>query len=243
MWTREDLKNRAKGDLRGNYWKAFLVSLLILIVGGSHYGISYSGAGGNSSSDIIYVDFFYPYAYILIAIIVFILAIAILRILIGYIFEVGGRKYFIQLAEGDSELKFLMYGFRESRYFNIVLTMLLRGVYLFLWFLLFIIPGIIKSYAYRMVPYILADNPDIGYNRAIELSNQMTDGQKFEIFVLDLSFIGWFILGLLLLGIGTFFVNPYVDATNAELYLSLRERAIRAGLTTPEELNLVNVQK
>ena len=93
-------------------------------------------------------------------------------------------------------------------------------------------------YAYRMVPYILADNPNIGHRRAIDLSNQMTMGEKFEIFVLDLSFLGWYLLGVLAFGIGVLFVQPYYDATNAELYFELRQQALDRGLTTAEELRL-----
>jgi uncharacterized membrane protein len=89
------------------------------------------------------------------------------------------------------------------------------------------------------VPYIVADNPDIGSKRAIELSNQMTKGEKWRMFVLDLSFIGWYLLGFLAFVIGTLFVMPYEDATKAELYLHLRERAVDRGLTSLDELNLI----
>ena len=78
----------------------------------------------------------------------------------------------------------------------------------------------------------------IGHRRAIDLSNQMTMGEKLDIFVLDLSFIGWYLLGALALGIGVLFVQPYYDATNAELYFKLREQAIDRGITSPEELTL-----
>jgi uncharacterized membrane protein len=89
-----------------------------------------------------------------------------------------------------------------------------------------------------MVPYILADNPDMGYKRAINLSKQMTKNEKLKIFVLDLSFLGWFILGGLLFGIGILFVQPYYDATNEELYLKLREKALKNNMTTESELRL-----
>jgi uncharacterized membrane protein len=92
-----------------------------------------------------------------------------------------------------------------------------------------------------MVPYILADNPNIGYARAIELSNQMTKGNKFRIWVLDLSFIGWYILGLLAFVIGIIFVIPYVNSTNAELYIELRKNAFRNGLCTYKELNIAEI--
>ncbi len=135
---------------------------------------------------------------------------------------------------------YLGYCFKKGSYFGVLVTMLLRSIYTFLWFLLLIIPGIVKEYAYSMVPYILADNPDIGAERAIQLSNRMTDGEKWDMFVLDLSFIGWYIVGALALGIGVLFVNPYVDATKAELYLTLRKKAIDNRLTSYEELNIVS---
>ncbi|MNE91711.1 hypothetical protein D3C80_1893560 [compost metagenome] len=89
-----------------------------------------------------------------------------------------------------------------------------------------------------MVPFILADNPNIGYRRAVDLSKQMTRGHKFRIFVLDLSFLGWIFLGLLVFFIGVLFVLPYINATKAELYLALRQQALKEGLTTEEELRL-----
>jgi uncharacterized membrane protein len=87
-----------------------------------------------------------------------------------------------------------------------------------------------------MVPYILADNPNIGSKRAIELSRNMTMGHKWDMFVLDLSFIGWYLLGLLALGVGILFVMPYENATNAELYLVLRNNATTSGYCSSGEL-------
>ncbi len=87
-----------------------------------------------------------------------------------------------------------------------------------------------------MVPYILADNPNIGHKRALELSTRMTDGEKFKIFVLDLSFIEWYILGTLAFFIGVIFVWPYQFTTNAELYMELRKQAIEGRLCSYEEL-------
>ncbi|MGN7763818.1 DUF975 family protein [Paenibacillus sp. 22594] len=122
-------------------------------------------------------------------------------ILIGSPLKVGSLRYFKQSAEGEVRMGNIGYAFNKERYWAIVLTMLWSGFLNFLWFLLLIIPGIIKSYAYSQVPYILAGNPNIGYKRAVELSRQMTHGHKFNMFVLDLSFIGWILLGLLALGI------------------------------------------
>ncbi len=233
-WNRAELKARAKGDLSGSYWYAFLVSLLITITGGSHH---WGGGGGSAggSSGVGSDEFSLGMAVLVIFVVI--IAIAI-RVFVGFALEVGGRKFFIKLPSGQNDLGYIGYGFQHSRYYNIVVTMLLRGIYLIFWTLLLIIPGIIKMYAYRMVPYILADNPNIAHSRAIELSNQMTMGEKFDIFVLDLSFIGWYLLGALALGIGVLFVQPYYDATNAELYFKLKEKALAGGITTPEELTL-----
>ena len=116
--------------------------------------------------------------------------------------------------------------------------MLLRSIQLFLWFLLLVIPGIVKSYEYRMVPYILAENPRIGAKEAIQLSRRMTDGSKFSMFVLDLSFLGWILLGLLACFVGVLFVQPYVDMTMAELYIDLRKNALEKGLCVPADFAL-----
>lgn len=96
------------------------------------------------------------------------------------------------------------------------------GLYIFLWSLLFIIPGIVKAYQYRMVPYILADRPELDQKEVFALSKQMMDGEKWNAFVLDLSFLGWHILGIITAGIlEIFYIAPYVNLTNAQLYLTL----------------------
>ncbi|WNS45566.1 DUF975 family protein [Paenibacillus sp. MMS20-IR301] len=159
-------------------------------------------------------------------------------ILIGSPLTVGAMHYFKRSAEGEVRMGNVGYSFNKDRYWSIVLTMLWRGFLNFLWFLLLIIPGIVKAYAYSQVPYILSDNPNIGYNRAVELSKEMTRGHKFRMFVLDLSFLGWILLGLLALGIGVLFVQPYINATKAELYLELRHNALTYNLTNEHELRL-----
>jgi uncharacterized membrane protein len=238
MWTRAMIKGRAKEVLSLNYWKAFLVSLVLLLAGGHHS----SGGSNGSNSNVNWgpfnqVDESIFWTVVIIVAIVAII-IFVLRIFLGYALEVGGRKFFVRAAEGETNMGYLGYCFKDQRYLGVLVTMLLRSIYTFLWTLLLIIPGIVKSYAYRMVPYILADNPSIGHNRAIQLSSEMTHGEKMDMFILDLSFIGWYLLGALALGIGILFVNPYADATNAELYLILRKNAIERGITSYEELNV-----
>ena len=136
--------------------------------------------------------------------------------------QVSCQSFFICNSEGHGDLNNLERGFQPNWGGN-VKTMFLRDLFLFLWSLLFIIPGIIKGYSYRMVPYILADHPEMSGTEVITLSRQMMNGNKWRAFVLDLSFIGWDILSLLTLGIlGIFYVNPYRHSTNAELYQALK---------------------
>ncbi|AIQ58389.1 DUF975 family protein [Paenibacillus borealis] len=246
MWDRKELKRRAKNVLRSSYWKAFVVSLLLVFLGeGSGLPGFNRNMGSSARSEISSsgLDFDWnvlgPFLLIALLVVGIIAVIGIaFYILIGSPLKVGSFCYFKQSAEGEVRMGNVGYAFNKERYWAIVVTMLWRGFLNFLWFLLLIIPGIVKSYAYSQVPYILADNPHIGYNRAVELSKQMTHGHKFSMFVLDLSFIGWILLGLLALGIGVLFVQPYINATKAELYLELRHHALSYNLTTAHELRL-----
>jgi uncharacterized membrane protein len=105
------------------------------------------------------------------------------------------------------------------------------------------IPWINRSYAYRQTRWILGDNPRIGFRRALRLSRQMMKGHKFDTFVLDLSFIGWYILGLLAFVIGIIFVAPYYRATQAELYAVLRRNAVNQGLATMEDFGFLAISQ
>lgn len=147
---------------------------------------------------------------------------ALMKLLVFNPLEIGCRGFFARNTELPAELGEMRRGFKPS-YGRNVGGMFLRDLFIFLWSLLFIIPGIIKAYSYRMVPYILADDPSIGGKDAITASRQMMDGHKWNTFVLDLSFIGWGILSVLTLGIlGIFYVHPYKASTDAELYETLK---------------------
>ena len=136
--------------------------------------------------------------------------------------EVGIRRFFTQNLNQSASVKEITYAF-DSNYKNIAKTMFYRDLYTFLWSLLFIIPGIVKAYEYRMVPYLLAENPMMSKEEAFAASKQMMDGQKWRTFVLDLSFFGWILLSGFTCGIlSIFYVNPYVFSTEAALYERLR---------------------
>lgn len=140
-------------------------------------------------------------------------------------FQLGSKKFFVDNHNEDinPSLGGLVISFK-GHYANTVKIMFLRDLYETLWSLLFIIPGIIKSYEYMMVPYILAENPDIDSREAFRQSKALMTGNKWKAFVLTLSFIGWTLLDGLTCGIlGIFYVNPYMAQTYAELYFALKE--------------------
>lgn len=100
---------------------------------------------------------------------------------------------------------------------------IITGFFVFAWSLLFIIPGIVKGYAYSMAPYILADNPDMTAREALKESKRITNGHKGELFVLTLSFIGWILLVPLTAGLITIWLAPYAHATFANYYLAMKD--------------------
>ena len=141
--------------------------------------------------------------------------------------EVGGRRFFAVNDKEPARVGELGFAF-DSRYMNIVKTMFFRDLFLFLWSLLFIIPGIIKSYSYMLVPYILGDHPDMDAQDAITLSRSMMRGNKWRAFVLQLSFLGWWILSLFTLGLlGVFYVRPYENAAEAAMYQAIKAQTLQ----------------
>lgn len=147
----------------------------------------------------------------------------LLRIFVRNPILYGGHRFFLSGTEGEVRFGELWTGFDAGRYTKVVYTMFSKDLSIFLWSLLLLIPGIVKSYEYCMVPYILADEPDLTKDEVMERSKKLTEGHKMEIFVLGLSFLGWHILGSIFWNLGDIFVEPYVLATEAQLYLKLKE--------------------
>lgn len=114
-----------------------------------------------------------------------------------------------------------------------IITGILYSVFIALWSMLLIIPGIIKSFSYAMTFYIKNDHPEYSANDAITESRRMMDGHKMEYFILQLSFIGWWIVGALCLGVGTIWVQSYVSAANAIFYEELKANYIPAATFGP----------
>ena len=137
--------------------------------------------------------------------------------------KVGCMKFFKDAGRTRQyELGSIGFSFSKN-YMNIVKIMFMYLLRVFLWSLLLIIPGIIKSYEYRMIPYIISDNPEISTEEAFRISKEMMTGNKWHTFLFDLSFLGWIILSLFTCGILLiFYVDPYIAASEAELYLTLK---------------------
>lgn len=113
-------------------------------------------------------------------------------------------------------------GFKSFEQFKQLFVLeFVSGLIIGLWSLLFVIPGIVKAYSYSMAIYIRIDHPEYDWKKCLEESRKMMDGKKWTLFIQDLSFIGWLIVGCLCFGIGVLFVYPYVLAARAQFYRSI----------------------
>ncbi len=152
--------------------------------------------------------------------------------------SVGLYKFFLDNSDNPSARltrSNIGLGF-SNHYMNFVGAIIATELFTFLWTLLLIVPGIIKLLEWRMVRYILAENPEMSGADARALSSEMMDGNKWDAFVLDLSFIGWTLLGAITLGIGNIiWTNPYHAATNTELYLALKSSRFKTDNNDAEE--------
>lgn len=222
MWNRVELKTNAKEILKAKYWKAVLVAFIASALTGAS---SYTSAGSSNSDEIgDLLTSFSP--QLIIAIVGIIVFSALIGIAISIFLEnpllIGCYKFFINCKKDGENLNDIVMTFKNG-YMNVVLTEFLRGLFTFLWSMLFVIPGIIKGYEYMMIPYLLADNPQMDREEAFAKSKEMMDGNKWKAFVLDLSFFGWGLLSACTCGIlYIFYVGPYIHLTKAELYHALK---------------------
>ncbi|MCM1174592.1 MAG: DUF975 family protein [Blautia sp.] len=249
-WTRKELKERAKEALRRNYWKAVFVSFIFLLLSGgasSSAASSHTNDGkGERVNALIAVEeraldgigdsierslgrlgearvvFLAAFAIVM-AVIFFIVVIVWLAADVFLVnpLWVGAQRFMLKSVDDRADISELGYTF-DHHYLNGVKTMFMRDLHVFLWALLFIIPGIYRKYQYYMVDFILAENPDMPYREVLAYSRKMMDGQKWDAFVLDLSFIPWQMLSFFTCGISEIaFVKPYINLTRAALYRAL----------------------
>ncbi|MEE3419893.1 MAG: DUF975 family protein [Lachnospiraceae bacterium] len=238
-WKRSAIKADGKAAMKRSYWPYVVVSLILAFITGGGAGLNAGsqaadrGDAGSAWADIesIFTDTETDWAIVAatllaigaVAVIMGIVSVA-LRIFAFNPLEVGCRSFFILGRSAKTSVEQVGAGF-TGNYWNVVKIQFFRALFTFFWSLLFVIPGIVKSYEYRMIPYILADNPNLSQREAFRLSREMMKGQKWKTFVFDLSFIGWALLGLLTFGIlYVFYLHPYYNASCAELYVALRDR-------------------
>lgn len=197
-------KNRALSALE-NKWGNFVA---ITFVYGFIIGITQILSGDKDSPAILH----------LIGLVLFILALPLTW---------GYQTLFLGAVRGgEATAKDMFEGYNKELFSRVLTTTLLYYVYVFLWSLLLLIPGCIKSYSYAMTPYILKDNPEMKNNAAIEESMRMMDGHKLELFILDLSFIGWALLSLLTCGVGFLWLVPYMNMARVNFYEDLKKASV-----------------
>ena len=236
MWERSELKRKAKNVLNTTYWSSVLVCFILSALGGFGGRAGSAGSSGNSYTEGLEHTLDQLTSGQLLAILAVVAAIVIgasviglvLRIFVMNPLEVGAMRYFMESREQKSSVGCLGYAFKNN-YMNKYNWNQNQFDAL--------VPGIIKSYEYRMIPYIMAENPEISHQDAFRLSKEMMDGEKWNAFVLDLSFILWCLLGAVTCGLAlVFYVAPYIQHTNAELYAVLREKVLINGVSNTYEL-------
>lgn len=144
--------------------------------------------------------------------------------LIGGVLELGYAEFLLKQHDGR-ETRFGDLFSQFDRFGTGFAQNFLRGLYIALWSLLLVIPGIVKSYAYAMTPFILAENPNMSASQAIRASQELMDGHKSELFILNLTFLGWDLLAALTLNLGNLALNPYKNAAHAAFYRQIQAEA------------------
>ena len=215
--TYREIRQTARENLRGNYWLSVLVAFVAVLLGAILTGGTIFRVDVDAEVIHRLPRFIVRYLAIMGSISGF---FALVQFIIGGTVQLGYAKYLLkQHDHAGFDIHDLFSQF--DRFGQGFAQKFLRGLYVALWSLLFIIPGIVKGYAYSMTPFIMAENPDMSANDAITASRQLMDGHKGELFMLDLTFFGWGLLAALTLNIGYIFLNPYKNAAYAVFYKEL----------------------
>lgn len=211
MKSNQYYKNEALSALRGN-WANALVATIIFIALALFFS---SNDAINSYYQRVVINPFIGYSLSFVSLFV------LLPLAVGY-----SNSMRVLLETGDNRLTNNSFSLGFGNWLHVVWGMILSTIYIFLWTLLLIIPGIIKSYSYALTPYILVEHPEMSANEAIEESMRLMDGHKFDLFYLQLSFIGWAILSILSLGLGFFWLIPYQMTAQAAFYRDIKNEAM-----------------
>lgn len=209
MKQNQDYKNEALAALRGNWGPAVLATVvyyLLTFAIMAPYMVSVYTTDPTDIQAMMGVSKWYGVFFLGM---IFIIA----PFFVGFV-----QSFRHLLVEGDNRITGNSFRFGFNPYWRNVWAYLFRYILIFLWSLLLIVPGIIKSLSYSMTFYILRDNPELSVNQAIDLSKDMMYGHKYDLFYLYLSFAGWFLLSLLTLGIGYLWLIPYAQTAQASFY-------------------------
>ncbi len=239
------IKERSKQLLKKNHWVcvgvAFLATLTLgaFAGGGTSFNFSY-----NQSTDI--PSNANPFTDVEPALVIAAILFALVGLAVSYVSQVfltnqlmvGSCRFFLKYRRNNPvDTGELFQSYKDKTFLNIAKVTFLRDLFIGLWTLLFIVPGIIKTYEYWAVDYILAAKPDTPYEKALDLSKKMMDGHKMEVFELGLSFIGWYLLSIFTCGIlAVCYVNPYYRIAMTELYSEIREDAVKRGIVSPYDV-------
>ena len=227
MMIAKDYRAVARGALQGNWGTAVLVSFVALLLGGST-GVNFnlifnsaSSASGNSTNSYYYYSipsymygFFAFWASIAVVFV-------IITLIVGGATTLGYCQFNIDLVTKRQPLNFSTLFSRFSFFLKAFLLQLAISVFTFLWSLLLVVPGIMAAYSYSMAGFLMAQNPELGVMEAITMSKNMMRGNRWRLFCLQISFIGWMFLCSMTFGIGLLFLNPYMAAATAAFYLDL----------------------
>lgn len=230
MRTRQEIKAIGKEQFKLNYWNCVLAALLVTAVMGVVTWMT-------NGEEIVQMVNGQPGQA---TITVRSNAGGLLALLLGGPIAVGLNYFFVKNVRGERDELSVTTPFTEAfkNYPRKLGGSLWMGLFVFLWALLFVIPGIIKGISYSMTQYLLADCPNVKARDALKLSMRMMNGHKWEYFVMGLSFLGWILLSALTLGIlSVFYVDPYMRSSFAEYYLELRDEALRTGVITQGQLD------
>lgn len=210
-----DYRRIAREKLVGNWGIAILAALVAWLLGGLLTSGNFS-LTLNLDGESITLTSTYIHSW-LISTLRIGLVLGIVQFIIGGVVRQGYCQFLLKQHDGqEAELNDLFSQFH--RFGDGFCLMLLQGLFTLLWALLLIIPGFVAIYRYAMAPFLMAENPEMTASEAIAASKTLMDGHKWELFCLDLSFLGWVILSTLTLGIGTLFLNPYMNAAHAAFY-------------------------
>lgn len=223
--TASDMRKAARENLAGNWGISVGVTLVAAVLGGmvmgggdaSRYVCNFASNGGMDGLPTVL-------RMILVPVLSGLGIWGLLCFLLGGTVELGHAEFLLRQYRGEP-LTFDTLFSQFDRFGTGFAQKFLRTLYVFLWSLLLVIPGIVKSFSYAMTPFILAEHPEMTASQAIDASKAMMDGHKMDLFLLQLTFIGWELLCGFTLGIGSLFLNPYRNAATAVFYENLKKGA------------------